>query len=407
MMNISVVGLGVEGQQATVAFLKRNYNVYSSDINRKIDLHILNESSVDKELLDLEIGSHNLDKILKSDAVSISPSLFTKDLCSKVKERGIFLSDVFTKHKNIKTIAVTGTNGKTTTSHMIYHILKNAGYKVVLGGNGGGGFSGYNELLLQANDEEYDYMVIEVCDMTLEFCEYVFNIDLVVTTNIGYDHMDVHGSIEHYSEEVGDFITNKIAVLNKNDENLMKIVDKSDKTLLFDKYEHELNLFGSFNLQNAEAARIACLELGIKNRSIIKSLGTFESVEGRTIKIHYNDNEIVAGKTDNVDALKAVMDEERFDTVIIGTPRKHETCRFNILDYIKEYAPDTLVIFPGLDDTTYDYFQYLNNLGYDKDLRIIKNIGDIVKFVNTHNNKKIFIGGNGQAKITEITSKLI
>jgi len=101
------------------------------------------------------------------------------------------------------------------------------------------------------------------------------------------------------------------------------------------------------------------------------------------------------------------MDEERFDTVIIGTPRKHETCRFNILDYIKEYAPDTLVIFPGLDDTTYDYFQYLNNLGYDKDLRIIKNIGDIVKFVNTHNNKKIFIGGNGQAKITEITSKLI
>ena len=406
-MNISVVGLGVEGQQATIAFLKRNYNVYSSDINRKIDLHILNESSVDKELLDLEIGSHNLDKILKSDAVSISPSLFTKDICSKVKERGIFLSDVFTKHKDIKTIAVTGTNGKTTTSHMIYHILKNAGYKVVLGGNGGGGFSGYNELLLQANDEEYDYMVIEVCDMTLKFCEYVFDIDLVVTTNIGYDHMDVHGSIEHYSEEVGEFITNKIAVLNENDENLMKIVDKSDKTLLFDKYEHELNLFGSFNLQNAEAVRIACLELGIKNKIIIKSLETFKSVEGRTIKIHYHDNEIVAGKTDNVDALKAVMDEERFDTVIIGTPRKHETCRFNILDYIKEYAPDTLVIFPGLDDTTYDYFQYLNNLGYDKDLRIIKNIEDIVKFVNTHNNKKIFIGGNGQAKITEITSKLI
>lgn len=406
-MNISVVGLGVEGQQATVAYLKRKHNVYSSDTNRKIDLKILNESSVDKNLLDLEIGSHNLDKILKSDAVSISPSLFTKEICSKVKEKGLFISDVITKHKNIKTIAVTGTNGKTTTSHMIYHILSSSGYNVVLGGNGGGGFSGYNELLLKANEGDYDYMVIEVCDMTLDFCDYVFDIDLVVTTNIGYDHMDVHGSIEHYTEEVGNFISGKIAVLNSNDENLVKIKNRSNKTLFFTKYAHELNLFGSFNLQNAEAARVACLELGLRENTIIKHLTTFKSVEGRTIKIQYNDNEIVTGKTDNVDALKAVMDEERFDTVIIGTPRKHETCRFNILDYIKEYSPDTLIIFPGLDDITYDYIQYLNRLGYDKDLRVIKKIDDIIKFVDSLKNRKIFIGGNGQAKITKITSKLI
>ncbi len=406
-MNISVVGLGVEGQQATVAYLKRDCNVYSSDINRKIDLKILNESNVNKDLLDLEIGSHNLDKIFKSDAVSISPSLFNKEICSKVKEKGIFISDILTKHKNIKTIAVTGTNGKTTTSHMIYHILSNAGYNVVLGGNGGGGFSGYNELLLKANEDDYDYMVIEVCDMTLEFCDYVFDIDLVVATNIGYDHMDVHESIEHYTEEIGDFITGKTAVLNNNDENLVKIEDKSDKTLLFTTYDHELNLFGSFNLQNAEAARVTCRELGIRENTIIKYLKTFKSVEGRTIKIQYHDNEIVSGKTDNVDALKAVMDEERFDTVIIGTPRQHETCRFNILDYIKEYSPDTLIIFPGLDDITYDYIQYLNKLGYDKDLRVIKKIDDIIKFIDSLKNKKIFIGGNGQAKITKITSKLI
>ena len=83
-MKISVVGLGVEGQQATVAYLKREHNVYSSDINRKIDLEILNTSDVKKDLLDLEIGSHNLDKILKSDAVSISPSLFTIHPCTLI-----------------------------------------------------------------------------------------------------------------------------------------------------------------------------------------------------------------------------------------------------------------------------------------------------------------------------------
>ena len=405
-MNVSVVGLGVEGQQATVALLKRGHNVYSSDINRKIDLKILNENNVSEELLDLEIGSHNLDKILRSDAVSVSPSLFNKDISKKVIEKGIFISDVLTKHKSIKTIAVTGTNGKTTTSHMIYHILSNSGYNVVLGGNGGGGFSGYNELLLKANEGNYDYMVIEVCDMTLEFCEYVFDIDLVVATNIGYDHMDVHGSIEHYTEEVGEFIRGKVAVLNSNDNNLLKVTDNSKKTLLFDCYKHALNLFGSFNLQNADAARVACLELGVRETSIIKNLGTFQSVEGRTIKINYKGNEIVAGKTDNVDALKAVLDEERFDTVVIGTARKHETCRLNILNYIKDYSPDTLIIFPGLDDITYDYIQYLNGLGYDKDLRVIKKIDDIIMFVNTLRNKKIFIGGNGQSKITEITSKL-
>ncbi len=404
---MSVVGLGVEGQQATVALLKRGHNVYSSDINRKIDLKLLNEDGVSKELLDLEIGSHNIDKIFKSDAVSVSPSLFNKDICKKVLDKGIFISDVISKHKSIKTIAVTGTNGKTTTSHMIYHVLSKAGYSVVLGGNGGGGFSGYNELLLKANEDDYDFMVIEVCDMTLDFCDYVFDIDLVVVTNIGFDHMNVHGSIEHYTEEVGEFISGKTAVLNCNDENLLKVTDRSDKTLLFDRYENDLNLFGSFNLQNADAARVACMDLGIREQTIVKHLKTFQSVEGRTIKINYNGNEVVSGKTDNVDALKAVLDEERFDTVIIGTPRKHEKCRFNILDYVKEYSPDTLILFPGLDDTTYDYIQYLNNLGYTKDLRVIKNIDDIINFINTLNNKKIFIGGNGQSKITEINSRLI
>lgn len=166
----------------------------------------------------------------------------------------------------------------------------------------------------------------------------------------------------------------------------------------FNTYKHELNLFGKFNLQNAEAARITCNKLGVLDENIINSLKTFESVEGRTIKINYNDNEIVSGKTDNVDALKAVLEEERFDILIIGTPRKYETCRYNILDYINNYKPDTLIIFPGLEDTTYDYVQYLNNIGYTKDMIVLKNIDDILNFINTKKGYKIFVGGNGQEK---------
>ena len=59
-----------------------------------------------------------------------------------------------------------------------------------------------------------------------------------------------------------------------------------------------------------------------------------------------------------------------------------------------------------MDDITYDYAQYINKLGYNKDLMVIKEIKNIIKFIDTAKNKKIFIGGNGQSKITEITSKL-
>ena len=303
-MNISVVGLGVEGQQATLSLLQRGHNVYSSDINRKIDLTLLNEGmSKDFENnLDLEIGSHNLDKIFKSDAVAVSPSLFAKQISKDIIARGILISDVLENHKNIKTIAVTGTNGKTTTSHMIYNILSNNGHKVVIGGNGGGGFKGYIDLILEANSNDYEYMVIEVCDMTLEFCRYVFDIDLVIVTNIGYDHMDVHGSIEHYTQEVIDFIDNRPCILNKNDANLQIVADNTENAIFFDEYPEPINLFGKFNLQNAHAAYLAAKYLDVNETIIKHSLKTFKTVEGRTLKLNYNGKEIVIGKTDNVDA---------------------------------------------------------------------------------------------------------
>ena len=408
-MNISVVGLGVEGQQATLSLLQRGYEVYSSDIDRNIDLSLLQEKS-SKELnenLDLEIGSHNLDKIYKSQAVAVSPSLFNKQICKDIIEKNIFISDVLTKHKSIKTIAVTGTNGKTTTSHMIYNILVNNGYDVVLGGNGGGGFKGYIDLLLEANSGNYDYMVIEVCDMTLEFCKYVFDIDLIVVTNIGYDHMDIHKSIEHYTQEVIEFIDDKPCVLNVNDSNLKLVAQKINEVMFFDIYPEKINLFGKFNLQNAHAAYKVGKYLNINEDIIKHSLATFKTVEGRTLKINYNNKEIVIGKTDNVDALKAVIDEEHFNTLIIGTPRKNETCRYNILDYISKYKADTLIIFPGLEDTTYDYVEYLNKLNYTRDVLVLKNTCDIIKYIDTQELGKIFIGGNGQSKITEITNILL
>ena len=107
-------------------------------------------------------------------------------------------------------VGVTGTNGKTTTVHMIKTILEDAGKKVLVGGNGGGGFSGYYDLILEANDGNYDVLLVEVCDMTLDFCRYCFDFDMIGLTNIGNDHMDVHKTIANYKNSLVRFFDGKL-----------------------------------------------------------------------------------------------------------------------------------------------------------------------------------------------------
>ncbi|MCQ2973108.1 MAG: UDP-N-acetylmuramoyl-L-alanine--D-glutamate ligase [archaeon] len=402
-MLISVIGLGVEGESATKSFLNYGHKVYASDFSKDVKIDI------DSPNLDLELGSHDFEKIYSSDAVSVSPSLFHLDVTQKIINRGLFISDVLTKHKDIKTIAVTGTNGKTTTTHMIYNILTNAGFKVAVGGNAAGGFNGYNDLLLLTNfEKEFDFILIEACDMTLEFCEYVFDIDYVVATNIGHDHLDVHKSIENYTQEVCTFIKNKVAILNSNDKNMMKIKNCPKKTLLFDKYPYNLKLFGEFNYNNADAAYKLSLAIGIDEDIINHSLQNFEAVEGRTIQFDFNNKTIVSGKTDNIDALKAVLEEKNFDVIIFGTARAGEECRFMMLDYLIEYNPLNLAIFQGLeDDLTNDYFNQLKNSGFENNLVILKNCNEIIEFIKNNDFKTIFIGGNGQQRISDIVNSLL
>lgn len=397
-MFVSVLGLGVEGEAAVRSFLKYGHKVYASDLNKDLKIDITDSN------LELELGSHDFDKILSSDGVSLSPSLFHLDITRKIIDNGLFISDILDKHKSVKTIAVTGTNGKTTTTHMIYKILTDAGYNVAVGGNGGGGFTGYNDLLLEANSSDFDYLLVEVCDMTLSFSSYFFDIDYVVVTNIGYDHLDIHKSIENYTEEIRTFIDSKVAVLNSNDENLMKI--KTDSSVLFDKYEGNLNLFGEFNYKNADAAYKLASELGISDESIFKSLESFEAVGGRTVEFNFDGHRVISGKTDNIDALKAVLEEERFETVIFGTARRGEDCRFTMLDYLVEYNPKNLYIFKGLcDDLCDEYYNQLKSLGFENNIEIIA-IEDIPALISKSSDEALFIGGNGQEVLTDLNKSL-
>jgi UDP-N-acetylmuramoylalanine-D-glutamate ligase len=204
-MKAAVIGLGVEGKKAVNSLLKHGWEVYASDLNINVDLSGLDLPMLSMNMIEekqtisivgdnitVDLGFTNPYAVEQCDAVAISPSMFGGAFATKLLEEGDLLSDVVSKHKDIFTIGITGTNGKTTTVHMLKEILENAGKKVLVGGNGGGGFSGYYDLILEANDDDYDILLVEVCDMTLDFCRYSFDFDFIGLTNIGNDHMDVH-----------------------------------------------------------------------------------------------------------------------------------------------------------------------------------------------------------------------
>jgi UDP-N-acetylmuramoylalanine--D-glutamate ligase len=403
-INIAVLGLGTEGKHAVKSLLDYGNHVYASDLNEDINL-----SEFHSEDLDVDLGLHDTTKIDAADAVVLSPGLWHTTLAKSIKKDNKLISDVITSHKSIFTIAVTGTNGKTTTCYMLNDILEKSGLNILLGGNAGGGFEGYTQLILEASKNKYDVMIVEVCDMTLDYASYVFNIDMVVVTNIGYDHMGYHVSLENYRKSVCKFLKGKKqAILNGKDYLLIKCIDCAHRTFLFDSNHRELNLFGEFNQENASGAFKAAELLGINPKFINNVLSNFNNVKGRTISINFENSKIIIGKTDNSDAVAAVFNEAKMEVIIIGTPRKNEKHRYSILKEVKNAKPDIVVLFPGLDNTTEVAKEILESEGYNGKIYIIDEVSQVLEFALkcTKKYKNIFIGGNGQKKIISIQNTL-
>jgi len=402
-MKVAVVGLGIEGTHALHSLLDFGHQVYASDLNEDLNIPMDNYD----DGFEIELGRHNWDKINSADAVVVSPSLWKRDVLKKITSPNKIFSRVLGNHRDIFTIGVTGTNGKTTTALMIKDILTNSGFKVLVGGNAGGGFDGYTRLMLEASQDEYDYLIVEVCDMTLDFSRHNFHFDLVVVTNLGWDHINVHHSMEQYQERIYDFIKDKTVVLNKNDDLLSSLKNKSflkGKPNFFDTYNGKLNLIGKYNRMNAGAAFTVSKILNIPEDKICESLSSFKPVDGRITELKLGDSRIIIGKTDNVSAVTAVFQETKFDLAILGTPRREEYWRFDIFIEVANFNPPYIVLFPGLDDTTSQAKEILEKNSYKGKIRVSEDIFEIVDFISTNHGKyrTIFIGGNGQDKITQI-----
>ncbi|MDR2966923.1 MAG: UDP-N-acetylmuramoylalanine--D-glutamate ligase [Methanobacteriaceae archaeon] len=419
-MRAGIVGLGVEGKKAFKSLIENGWDIYASDSSTDIDLEELEISiadatiytdqdkiSIKTDKISIDLGYIDKDLIKSCDAILLSPSLWNTKIASEIQKTGKFICDVLKKHKEIFTIGITGTNGKTTSSIMLKEILENADKKVLIGGNAGGGFQGYCEILLKAEKENFDFIIVEVCDMTLDFCKYCFNFDLLGLTNIGNDHINVHGTINNYKRSLVNFFEKKDIIIYENEKSIEEFKKVAKQLICFSNFKDEISMVGEFNRLNAGLAKSIAKYLNIDEKIINDTLKSFEAIEGRLKKFKLNNSDIYVGKTDNSDAIKSIINEKRFYAVFTGTPQASQKHRFDILNEISKTKPEVIVLFPGLEDTIDLAIERLEEINYTGKIEIANDIDEIIGFIAEYSHEEaILIGGNGQDIIIDIQNRL-
>lgn len=332
MSRIVVLGGGESGVGSAVLAKVKGFDVFLSD-NGKIASHYADD--LKKWDIPFEQGVHSEDKILNADEVVKSPGIPNDvPMVKKIEQKGIHIISEIEfagRYDTAKKICVTGSNGKTTTTSLIYYLLKNAGLNVGLGGNIGKSYA------YQVATEHFDYYVLEISSFQLDNC-YDFHPDIAIITNITPDHLDRYDyNLENYvkakfritrnlnSEDCFIFdsddeitvghlnkiiITAKMLPFTQKKEVSQGAFLKGDKIVAryeeeeCDIYLKELSLSGKHNIYNSMAAALAAKASGIDNMVIHEAFANFKPIEHRlepvqTIKdvLYINDS-----KATNVDA---------------------------------------------------------------------------------------------------------
>lgn len=349
MKRLVILGGGESGIGTAILGKKEGYNVFVSDFGKIKDNYrdVLNQYEIQ-----WEDEQHTEDKILNADVVMKSPGIPEKaPIVKKLIEKGIpviseieFAND-FTK---AMTIGITGSNGKTTTTMLTYHLLKEGGLNIGLGGNIGKSFA------WQVAEENYDSYVLELSSFQLDgIINYKPHIAII--TNISPDHLD------RYEYKYENYIASKFRItMNQTEEDYL-IYDADDEAIgnwlknnkvkaqlipfsisksiengaFLNNNTMEINinqeeflmetaniaLEGKHNMKNAMAATSVANILRIRKQTIRESLSNFQGVEHRlekVLKIH-NVQYINDSKATNVNATFFALDSMTTPTVwIVG-----------------------------------------------------------------------------------------
>ena len=332
MSRIVILGGGESGVGSAVLAKTKGFDVFLSDMGKISEEYV---AMLEKWEIPFEQGRHTEELILNADEVIKSPGIpSTAPMVQKIEEKGIgIISEIefAGRYDQAKKICITGSNGKTTTTSLIYHLLCQAGLNVGLGGNIGKSYA------YQVATEKFDIYVLELSSFQLDNM-YDFKADIAIITNITPDHLDRYGyKMENYvkakfrvtrnmsSDDCFIFCSDDEITVNHLNQIVMKAkmlpftqkekveegayVD-GDRMIVrfkneeYDMYLQELALGGKHNVYNSMAAALAAKAMDIDNEVIRDGLASFQAVEHRLEKVlsirdvlYINDS-----KATNVDA---------------------------------------------------------------------------------------------------------
>ena len=374
---IVILGAGESGAGAAVLAKKQGFDTFVSDMSA---IGAKYKSMMDERGIVWEEGKHTEELILNADEVIKSPGIPNEaPIVKKIMALGIpIISEIefAGRYTNAKMICITGSNGKTTTTSLIYHIFKKAGLNVGLAGNIG------RSLAYQVAECNYDYYVIEFSIFQL-YNMYNLRANIAVLMNITPDHLD------RYEYEMQNYVDAKFRIIQnqtetdafifwnddpiiqnelskygihgqyypfaeKKEKNAVAYVEDNqvhfEQPIAFNMEQEELALTGKHNLFNSMAAGISANIAGIKKECIREALKDFEGVEHRLEKVcrvrgvdYINDS-----KATNVNSCWYALQSMKTKTILILGGKDKGNDYNEIADLVKEKC--TGLIFLGINN---------------------------------------------------------
>jgi UDP-N-acetylmuramoylalanine--D-glutamate ligase len=397
MKKIVVLGAGESGTGAAILAKTKGMEVFVSDMGVIAPMY---QALLDQHQIAWEAGKHTASRILDADEVIKSPGIpLTAPLVKQLMEQGTpILSEIefAARYTKGKMICITGSNGKTTTTSLIFDMLRRAGLDVGLAGNIG------NSLALQVAQEDHAYYVIELSSFQLDNC-YDFKADIAILLNITPDHLDRYDhQFQNYVDAKFRITRNQTSkdafiywsedpVINREIARIQPQATlypfgSSEQNVAYTDGSHlvvtskpnvtplrlpldELSLKGKHNQLNSMAAGLAAQILNIHNDVIRESLQQFAGVDHRlqyvaTVKgVRYvNDS-----KATNVNSCWYALESMTSPTVLIlgGTDKGND---YSEIDELVKEKCHTL-IFMGKDNS-----------------KLIQHFGEMgMKYVSTDN----------------------
>ncbi|MDR0537245.1 MAG: UDP-N-acetylmuramoyl-L-alanine--D-glutamate ligase [Tannerellaceae bacterium] len=400
---ITILGAGESGTGAAILAKSKGFDVFVSDYS---SIRANYKKMLDARGIPWEEGKHSEDIILSSSLIIKSPGIAdSTSIMQKVRKQGIpAISEIefACRYSQSFMICITGSNGKTTTTSLIYHILKNAGLDVGLAGNIG------SSLALQVAESPHSYYVIELSSFQLDNM-YDFRANIAVLLNITPDHLD------RYDHRMQNYVDSKFRIIRNQTADDMFIFWNDDPIIAGElhKYTFTANLYpfaldkksnvkgyvnnnqivietnnenfnmdtqllsltGEHNIYNSLAAAIAAKAVNISDEKIRAALSDFTGVEHRLEKVarvrgvdYINDS-----KATNVNscwyALKSIP--TKIILILGGTDKGNNYSEIEAIVKEKVHA----LIFLGVDNSKLHNF-------FDRKVAIIEDAGSMQEAVD-------------------------